>query len=433
MPTTGDSAERRLEALIERGEDRGCVNLSDFSELVSELGLPEEENDALHDQLEARGVVLTDDCGHGPPTGPVYNHDALATMTSDALQLFLRDVRRHPLLTAAEEVELAQRIERGDLEAKERMVNSNLRLVVSLAKKYQGHELALLDLIQEGILGLIRAAEKFDWRKGYKFSTYATFWIRQAIQRGLANQGRTIRIPVHIGQRERKIARVERELAARHGRPPSDEEIAAAADLTLIELHETREALRTITSLERTVGEEGQTELGDLLASNEPEPHQEVEIGLTRPHGARGAGAAARAGAAGDQAALRHRRPGSDRAPRGGPPDGPVAGAGAAHRAQGARAPGRDTRGGGPLRGSLVVANPEQEQARLRENIERTRAELGQTVEALAHKTDVKAQAKAKAQELQRRLPEPLRDKPVLPVAAGVGVALVALWFIRRR
>jgi RNA polymerase primary sigma factor len=280
MPTTGDSAERRLEALIERGEDRGCVNLSDFSELVAELGLPEEENEALHDQLEARGVVLTDDCGQGPPAGPVYNHDALATMTSDALQLFLRDVRRHPLLTAAEEVELAQRIERGDLEAKERMVNSNLRLVVSLAKKYQGHELALLDLIQEGILGLIRAAEKFDWRKGYKFSTYATFWIRQAIQRGLANQGRTIRIPVHIGQRERKIARVERELAARHGRPPSDEEIAAAADLTLMELHETREALRTITSLERTVGEEGQTELGDLLASNEPEPHQEVEIGL---------------------------------------------------------------------------------------------------------------------------------------------------------
>jgi RNA polymerase primary sigma factor len=201
-------------------------------------------------------------------------------MTSDTLQLFLRDVRRHPLLTADEEVELAKHIERGDLEAKERMVNSNLRLVVSLAKKYQGHELALLDLIQEGILGLIRAAEKFDWRKGYKFSTYATFWIRQAIQRGLANQGRTIRIPVHIGQRERKIARVERELAARYGRPPTDEEIAAAAEITTDELHETREVMRTITSLERPVGEEGETELGDLLPSDEPEPHQEVEIGL---------------------------------------------------------------------------------------------------------------------------------------------------------
>jgi RNA polymerase primary sigma factor len=281
MPsTTDDSPERRLDALIERGEDRGCVNLSDFSELVSELDLPDEENQALHDRLEARGVELTDDCGNGAPPGPLYNHDELAVMTSDTLQLFLRDVRRHPLLTAEEEVELAKRIERGDLEAKERMVNSNLRLVVSLAKKYQGHELALLDLIQEGILGLIRAAEKFDWRKGYKFSTYATFWIRQAIQRGLANQGRTIRIPVHIGQRERKIARIERELAARHGRPPTDEEIAAAAEITTDELHETREVMRTITSLERPVGEEGETELGDLLPSDEPEPHQEVEIGL---------------------------------------------------------------------------------------------------------------------------------------------------------
>jgi RNA polymerase primary sigma factor len=281
MPsTTDDSPERRLDALIERGEDRGCVNLSDFSELASELDLSEEENQALHDRLEARGVELTDDCGNGAPPGPLYNHDELAVMTSDTLQLFLRDVRRHPLLNADEEVELAKRIERGDLEAKERMVNSNLRLVVSLAKKYQGHELALLDLIQEGILGLIRAAEKFDWRKGYKFSTYATFWIRQAIQRGLANQGRTIRIPVHIGQRERKIARVERELAARHGRPPTDEEISAAAEITTDELHETREVMRTITSLERPVGEEGETELGDLLPSDEPEPHQEVEIGL---------------------------------------------------------------------------------------------------------------------------------------------------------
>ena len=235
----------------------------------------------MHERLEARGVEVSDDCANGEKApGPLYNHDELVVMTSDTLQLFLRDVRRHPLLSAEEEVELAKRIERGDLEAKERMVNSNLRLVVSLAKKYQGHELALLDLIQEGILGLIRAAEKFDWRKGYKFSTYATFWIRQAIQRGLANQGRTIRIPVHIGQRERKIARVERELAAQHGRPPADEEIAAAAEITVEELNETREVMRTITSLERPVGEEGDTELGDLLASEERPPEEEVEIGL---------------------------------------------------------------------------------------------------------------------------------------------------------
>jgi RNA polymerase primary sigma factor len=274
------SPERRIEALFASGEERGCVNLSELAELAQELELPEDEAQAIHDRLEARGIEVSDDCASEVPLAAHYNHEELVAMTSDTLQLFLRDVRRYPLLTAEEEVELAKRIERGDLEAKERMVNSNLRLVVSLAKKYQGHELALLDLIQEGILGLIRAAEKFDWRKGYKFSTYATFWIRQAIQRGLANQGRTIRIPVHIGQRERKIARVERELAARHGRPPSDDEVAAAAELTLDELHETREVMRTITSLERPIGEEGDTELGDLLASEEREPHEEVEIGL---------------------------------------------------------------------------------------------------------------------------------------------------------
>jgi RNA polymerase primary sigma factor len=277
---TDEAAERRLDALIDRGEERGCLNLSEIADLVQELELPEDEIQHVHDRLDERGVELTDDCGRVPQPGPIYSNEELVTMTSDALQLFLRDVRRHPLLTAAEEVELSQRIERGDLAAKERMVNSNLRLVVSLAKKYQGHELALLDLIQEGILGLIRAAEKFDWRKGYKFSTYATFWIRQAIQRGLANQGRTIRIPVHIGQRERKISRVERDLAAKYGRPPSDEEVAAAAEITLADLHETREVMRTITSLERPVGEEGDTELGDLLPSEEKEPSEEVEIGL---------------------------------------------------------------------------------------------------------------------------------------------------------
>ena len=225
---------------------------------------------------------MTDDCGREaePPTS--YANGELAAMTGDTLQLFLRDIRRHPLLSADEEIELAKRIERGDLEAKERMVNSNLRLVVSLAKKYQGHELSLLDLIQEGILGLIRAAEKFDWRKGYKFSTYATFWIRQAIQRGLANQGRTIRIPVHIGQRERKIARVERELAVKLERPPTDEEIAEAADITLRELEETRDAARTVTSLDRPVGEEEDTVLGDLFASDAPEPSRRPRSACAR-------------------------------------------------------------------------------------------------------------------------------------------------------
>src|SRR5256714_5520451 len=274
MPTIADdSADRRLKALVARAEDVGCVNLSELSQLTHELELPDEEAQTLHDRLEASGIEVTDDCGRSPPVAAQYNHDELAALTSDTLQLFLRDVRRHPLLSAADEIELAQRIERGDLEAKERMVNSNLRLVVSLAKKYQGHELALLDLIQEGILGLIRAAEKFDWRKGYKFSTYATFWIRQSIQRGLANQGRTIRVPVHIGQRERKIARVERELAAEHGRPPTDEEIAKAAELTLDEIHELQDAARTVTSLDRPVGEE-ETAFGDLLEGDAPRPEQ---------------------------------------------------------------------------------------------------------------------------------------------------------------
>jgi RNA polymerase primary sigma factor len=269
-----------IDALIERGDVQGCVNLSELSELVQELGLSDEEAQLLADRIEAGGVEIADDCGRASPEPAHYDNVELASITSDALQLFLRDVRRHPLLTAEQEVELSKRIERGDLAAKDQMVNANLRLVVSLAKKYQGHELALLDLIQEGILGLIRAVEKFDWRKGYKFSTYATFWIRQAIQRGLANQGRTIRLPVHIGQRQRKIVRVERELAARLERPPTDAEIAAAADLALEEIEETREFTRTVTSLERPVGEEGETELGDLLPSDEREPVEVVEIGL---------------------------------------------------------------------------------------------------------------------------------------------------------
>jgi RNA polymerase primary sigma factor len=269
-----------IDALVGRGEEQGCVNLSELSELVDELELSDEEAQALADRLETRGIEISDDCGRAAPEPVHYDNSELAAVTGDTMQLFLRDVRRHPLLSAADEVELAKRIEQGDLDAKERMINSNLRLVVSLAKRYQGQELSLLDLIQEGILGLIRAAEKFDWRKGYKFSTYATFWIRQAIQRGLANQGRTIRLPVHIGQRERKISRTERELALRLGRAPTDAEIAKEADLTPAELEETRAVTRTVTSLDRPLSPEGDTGLGDLLPSDERGPVEEVEIGL---------------------------------------------------------------------------------------------------------------------------------------------------------
>jgi RNA polymerase primary sigma factor len=203
-------------------------------------------------------------------------------IADDSLQLFLNDVRRYPLLSAPEEIELARRVERGDMKAKERMINANLRLVVSLAKRYQGHDLPLLDLIQEGMFGLMRAVEKFDWRRGFKFSTYATFWIRQAIQRGVGNKSRTIRIPVHIGQRERKIARAEGELAFELGRPPSDEEIADAAELPLRQVEEVRAAARATTSLDRRVGDAGDSAFGELLPSDEPAPAEEVEVRLSR-------------------------------------------------------------------------------------------------------------------------------------------------------
>ncbi len=197
--------------------------------------------------------------------------------TLDSLQLLLREAGRYPLLRPVEEIELAKRIEKGDLAAKDRMINSNLRLVVSIARRYQGQGLALGDLIQEGMLGLIRAVEKFDWRKGFRFSTYATLWIRQAIQRGLENTSRTIRLPVHVAQRARKVGRVERELATKLGHEPSNEEIALAAELPLEEVIEIRKAERAIASLDKPVGEDGDTSLGDLLAIQTPSVDEEVQ------------------------------------------------------------------------------------------------------------------------------------------------------------
>jgi RNA polymerase primary sigma factor len=198
-------------------------------------------------------------------------------MTENSLDLFLRSARQHPLLTAEEEIELAKRIERGDLVAKEKMINSNLRLVVSQARRYQGHGLPMEDLVQEGMLGLIRAVEKFDWRRGFKFSTYGTLWIRQALQRGLQNHGRTIRLPVHVAQRQTKVRKVESELSTKLGREPTDDEIAAEAKLDVEEVAELRELTRGLTSLDQPVGEDGETAFGDLLASDRPEPTEEVE------------------------------------------------------------------------------------------------------------------------------------------------------------
>ena len=268
-----ESLNELADELVARAEcrDSRCVDLSEFSEAVQELELGDEETQTLHDLLEERGIDVRDDCGKQAEQTS-YANDQLADRTTDAMALFLQEVRRHPLLTREEEVELAKRIERGDLAAKEQLVNSNLRLVISNARKYQGLDLPLLDLIQEGILGLIRAAEKFDHRKGFKFSTYATFWIRESIQRAIANRSRTIRIPVHIGQRERKIGRAYQELTARLGREPTDEEVAEAAELDVREVQETRESARVVTSLDRPVGEEEETTFGSLLPSDERTP-----------------------------------------------------------------------------------------------------------------------------------------------------------------
>jgi RNA polymerase primary sigma factor len=218
---------------------------------------------------------------HGDDTRPdIETKDdetkAGAGASLDSLDLFFRQARRHALLTAAEEVELAKRVERGDIEAKDRMINANLRLVVSQARRYQGLGLPLEDLVQEGMLGLIRAVEKFDWRRGFKFSTYGTLWIRQAIQRGLQNSGRTIRIPVHVAQRQVKVRKLESELNAKLGREPTDEEIAEVAELPVEQVTEIRELARSLASLDQAVSDDGEVSLGDVLPSDRPDPFDEV-------------------------------------------------------------------------------------------------------------------------------------------------------------
>jgi RNA polymerase primary sigma factor len=263
-----------LEYALTRVEG-GRLEPAELDEVVHDLELSEEDAGALAQMLEQGGIELSD--GPDAPSGPWVSEN-LAGGSTDALSLFLRQLRGYPLLTREQELELAQRIERGDLEAKERLVNSNLRLVISNARKYQGQELPLLDLIQEGILGLIRAAEKFDHRKGFKFSTYATFWIRESIQRALANRGRAIRIPVHIGQRERKIARAEQTLAAELGRDPTDQELAAAAGMSSTEVREARAAAKVVTSLDRPIGESEETSLVSLLASPEDGPEEQLDV-----------------------------------------------------------------------------------------------------------------------------------------------------------
>jgi RNA polymerase primary sigma factor len=272
--------EDRITSLLDQGEEEGCLEVPVLEDAFRELELPEDEVHALYEEIEGRGIVLKEQCGREEIAAPEYVAADLAVATADSLQMFLNEMGRYPLLTAAEEVELAKRVERGDADAKNRMINSNLRLVVSIAKKYQGHGLPLLDLIQEGIIGLIRAVEKFDWRRGYKFSTYATWWIRQAVQRGVANKAQDIRIPVHVLERETKMNRAHRELLVELGREPTEQELAKRAKLPLKQVREVRQAARAVTSLDKPIGAEEESAFRDLFASEEETPETKVTVEL---------------------------------------------------------------------------------------------------------------------------------------------------------
>jgi RNA polymerase primary sigma factor len=268
-------------SLLAHSEEDGCICMSELERLTQEHELDDDQVSAIYQEIEERGLEITDDCCREDAPAATYVNGDLVNATTDALQLFLNEAGRYKLLTAEEEVALAKRIERGEKEAKDLMINSNLRLVVSIAKRYQGHGLSLLDLIQEGIIGLIRAVEKFDWRRGYKFSTYATWWIRQAVQRGVANKSRTIRIPVHILERETKIARAERELVAELEHQPTDEELATRAKLPVKQVREVRRAARAVTSLDKSLGDESESSLGDIVATTEHDFEEEIHVGLT--------------------------------------------------------------------------------------------------------------------------------------------------------
>jgi RNA polymerase primary sigma factor len=264
-------------AFLEDAEEQGAVDAAALDVVAVELDLDDDEFEALRAELETRGVEVVAAEPEDEDGRPELRAEAEVSGTSDSLTLFMNEIGRHELLTAAQEVELSKRVERGDHAAKERMINSNLRLVVSIAKRYQGHGLPLGDLIQEGIIGLNRAVEKFDWRRGFKFSTYATWWIRQACQRAISNQARTIRVPAHVHERRLKLARLSREFAVEHGREATREELAEAAGYELQHVDEALGAVEASVSLNQEVGSDGDGELGDLFADNaSPDPVEEA-------------------------------------------------------------------------------------------------------------------------------------------------------------
>jgi RNA polymerase primary sigma factor len=269
------------QSLLDRGEEEGCVALSEVNDLARALDLDADDVRMLLDAAQRRGIDVEDDCGRPTVRASDYLNGDVAVATTDALQLFFQEVERYALLTAEEEVALAQRAEQGDREARDRMVTANLRLVISIARRYQHMGLSLLDLIQEGVLGLIRAVDKYDWRRGFKFSTYATWWVRQGIQRALASKTREIRIPENVVDLERRVLRAERDLLARLGRQPTEDEIAAVADISPRRLEDLRKVARVVTSLDRPVGEEETTSLGDLLPADQTGPDELVSVSLS--------------------------------------------------------------------------------------------------------------------------------------------------------
>ena len=273
---------------IEDSEERGSVTRPELEAIALEHDLDEAEVAELVHELEVRGIERIE-----PEDETATETEAARTRaldltaapsgTTDSLQLFLNEIGRHELLTAADEVALAKRVERGDLAAKERMINSNLRLVVSVAKRYQGHGVPLLDLVQDGVIGLNRAVEKFDWRRGYKFSTYATWWIRQAVQRAVANQARTIRVPVHVHERRQKLGRAAQRLQLELGREATVDELAKATNLRLDHAEEALAVADASVSLNQAVGSDADGELGDLFADETAvDPEEEASDSLRR-------------------------------------------------------------------------------------------------------------------------------------------------------
>ena len=270
----GVLASSEARNLLEAGKQAGKLLADDIATALDELDLDAAQMDEFYAALEELQIEVVE---RAEPDEAEEVAEAREVST-DTLQLFLKDIGKVPLLTAAQEVELAKRIERGEHAAKQAMVEANLRLVVSIAKRYRNQGLPFLDLIQEGTIGLVRAAEKFDYRKGFKFSTYATWWIRQAVARALADKARTIRMPVHVVEKLNKIVRTERALRAKLGREPSSAEIGIELDLHPEEIDQIRRSAQTPVSLEKPVGDEDESEFGHFLTDETaPLPDEQAE------------------------------------------------------------------------------------------------------------------------------------------------------------